>query len=101
MAGSDFIDISLAEVANTASSIRATNQRLKTNLGDIKTQMNSLSQSWSSPAADNIVARFNSLDTVFQNYYDIIDKYALFLDQAVEAYDTTGTTINTGASQFE
>lgn len=43
MAGSDFIDISLAEVANTASSIRATNQRLKTNLGDIKTQMNSLS----------------------------------------------------------
>ena len=88
MAGSDFIDISLAEVANTASSIRATNQRLKTNLGDIKTQMNSLSQSWSSPA-------------VFQNYYDIIDKYALFLDQAVEAYDTTETTINTGASQFE
>lgn len=101
MAGSDFIDISLAEVANTASSIRATNQRLKSNLTDIKTQMNGLSQSWSSPAAENIVARFNSLDATFQNYYDIIDKYALFLDQAVEAYDTTETAINTGASSFQ
>lgn len=101
MAGSDFIDISLAEVANTASSIRATNQRLKSNLTDIKTQMNSLSQSWSSPASENIVARFNSLDTTFQNYYDIIDKYALFLDQTVEAYDSTETAINTGASSFQ
>lgn len=101
MAGSDFIDISLAEVANTASSIRATNQRLKSNLTDIKTQMNGLAQSWSSPAAENIVARFNSLDTSFQNYYDIIDKYALFLDQTVEAYDTTETAINTGASSFQ
>lgn len=101
MASNDFINISLAEVANTATSLRATNERLRSNLEDVKSQMNSLSQTWSSPAADNILARFNALDTVFKNYYDVIDKYAIFLDQAVEAYDTTETSINTNASQFE
>lgn len=97
----DSINISLAEVANTASSIRATNQRLKTNLTDIKTQMNSLSQNWSSPAGESIVARFNALDATFESYYKIIDNYAMFLDQAVEAYDTTESNINAGASAFQ
>ena len=101
MASFDFIDISLPEVANTASSIRATNQRLQSSLNEVKGHMNRLSSSWSSPAANNIIARFNSMDKVFQGYYDTIDKYALFLDQVVEAYDTTEASINNSASAFE
>lgn len=97
----DSINISLAQVANTASSIRATNQRLKTNLAEIKAQMNSLSQNWSSPAGETIVARFNALDSTFEAYYKVIENYAVFLDQTVESYDTAENTINTGASSFQ
>ena len=97
----DSINISLAQVANTASSIRATNQRLKTNLAEIKAQMNSLSQNWSSPAGETIVARFNALDSTFEAYYKVIENYAVFLDQTVESYDTAENTTNTGASSFQ
>lgn len=97
----DSINISLSEVANTASSIRAINGRLKANLSDIKTQMNSLAQNWSSPAGDNIVARFNAMDSTFDNYYKVIENYAAFLDQTVEAYDEAEAGINRGASAFQ
>ena len=63
--------------------------------------MNSLSQNWSSPAGESIVARFNALDSTFENYYKIIENYASFLDQAVETYDSAENTINAGASSFQ
>lgn len=100
MAG-DTINISLAEVTNTASTIKTLNQSLTSNLEEIKGSMNNLAGSWESEGSEAIRSKFNALQPRFDNYREIVESYAQFLDRTVEAYNTTETTITSNANAFK
>ena len=94
------INISLGEVAKTAGTIRSLNQSLSARLEEIKKDMNNLASTWQSDASDTIRNNFNALAPKFDNYRDVVESYAKFLDNTVQAYDTAETAINNNASAF-
>lgn len=95
------IKISLGEVSSTASTIRTLNTSLEGRLDDIKTEMNALSSTWQSDAAETIREKFNALAPKFATYKEIVESYAKFLDTTVSSYDATETAINSNASAFQ
>jgi WXG100 family type VII secretion target len=95
------IKISLGEVSQVANTIRTINQGLNVRLEEIKKEINSLSASWQSDAANTFKTKFNSMLPVFDDYKVTIDSYAKFLDATVVAgYDATETGINNSANSF-
>ncbi|WP_079506402.1 pore-forming ESAT-6 family protein [Mesobacillus jeotgali] len=100
MAG-DGIKISLGEVSKTAGQIRNLNQQLSTRLEEIKKDMNALASSWNSDASNTIRGNFNSLAPRFEEYRQVVDSYAKFLDNTVTNYNTAETAINNNASSFK
>lgn len=97
----DGIKISLNEVSNTAGSLRNLNQQLTTKLEEIKAQMDGLASTWQSDASNTIRAKFTGLQPRFEEYREVIDNYARFLDSTVQAYDTAESNINNNASMFK
>lgn len=95
------INISLAEVTNTASSIRNINQQLTARLEEIRQEMNNLSSTWQSEGSETIRTKFNGLAPKFENYREIVESYAEFLDRTVAGYDAAETSINSNASAFK
>lgn len=95
------IMISLAEVSKTATQVRSLNSELMQELLEMKRIMNALAAQWQSPAADTIRSRFNAMMPVFDNYRDIIENYAKFLDQTVVGYEATETNIQQSAASFQ
>ena len=95
------IKISLNEVSSTSSQIRTLNQQLTGRLDDIKKEMNALASTWNSDASNTIRANFNSLTPTFDNFREIVESYAKFLDQTVNAYNSAESAINNNASAFK
>lgn len=95
------ISISLAEVSATANTIRTLNTTLGTNLAGIKTEINNLSSTWQSDSATTLQSKINGMQTHFDEYQKVIDAYAKFLDDTVETYQTTETSVNSNASSFQ
>ncbi|WP_338470828.1 pore-forming ESAT-6 family protein [Niallia sp. XMNu-256] len=95
------INISLAEVTKTAQTIRTLNQSLSEKLTEIKKEMNNLQQPWQSDASNTIREKFNALAPKFDNYEQVINSYATFLDTTVQRYNEAETAINNNASQFK
>lgn len=95
------ISISLEQVLETARNIKSLNTQIVTRLNEIKREMNSLESSWQSESSTTIRANFNKLEAKFENYKNIIDSYRTFLENTVEAYSTTESSINNNASAFE
>lgn len=100
MAGT--IKISTAEVRTTVSSIRTLNTSLNDDLLEIQSAMTNLKNSWQSDGCDAIQAKFAAVASkYFQNYYDVIESYAKFLEQAVaDSYERTETVIESNANAF-
>lgn len=96
----DQIQITLAEVTQTAVQVRHCNIQLYENLLAMRKQMNDLEQAWQSPAAQSIREKFNGMLPTFENYREIIDIYAKFLDQTVSAYEQIETAMQQQASSF-
>ncbi|MEH7235827.1 pore-forming ESAT-6 family protein [Bacillus sp. JJ1562] len=96
----DGIKISLGEVSKTAGQIRNLNQQLATALEDIKKEMNGLAATWNSDASNTIRGNFNALAPRFEEYRQVIDSYAKFLDNTVTNYNAAETAINNNASAF-
>ena len=97
----DGINISLGELSKTAGTIRTINANLDARLHDIKKQMDDVAQTWHSDASNTIQNKFNSLLPKFDNYKDIVESYAKFLDNTVTNYDATETKVNNNASAFK
>lgn len=95
------ITITLEEVTSTASSIRTQNNRLGDILANIRNQMNNLQRSWDSEAYRTIKANFDKLSTPFENYRQITESYADFLDKTVASYQNTESTNVSNAAAFE
>jgi|GEM_PF-169433 len=101
MATIEGISITLDVVSATAKSIGELNSKLDTKLYDIKKEMNSLTSTWNSDAADTIQKKFNGLEERFKEYKDIIDSYVRFLNTTVTNYNEAETAINNNAGQFK
>lgn len=95
------IMISLAEVSRTSSQMRKYNSELLQELLEMKRIMNALATNWQSPAAETIRSRFNGMMPIFENYHNIIENYAKFLDQTVAGYEATEQTIQQSAASFQ
>ncbi len=95
------IMISLAEVSRTSSQMRRYNSELMQELLEMKRIMNALATNWQSPAAETIRSRFNGMMPIFENYRNIIENYAKFLDQTVAGYEATEQTIQQSAASFQ
>lgn len=101
MAAIEGISITLDQVTSAANSIDSINQDLYNKLQEVKTQMNNLTQSWHSDAADTIHSKFNALAPRFDDYRQVIDNYVKFLHQTVDTYNSTENQINSNASSFK
>lgn len=95
------IQITLGQLTQVAGNIRSLNSNLTACLEEIKAQMNNLSESWASESSETIRANFNKHATHFEEYRQVIDSYAKFLDSTVSAYETAETAINSNASSFK
>ena len=95
------IRISLGEVTKTAGAIRSINDNLSIRLDEIKKEMNNLANTWQSDASNTIRENFNALAPKFEEYKQIVDSYAKFLDATVANYDSAETAINSNASAFK
>ncbi|WP_239617476.1 pore-forming ESAT-6 family protein [Cohnella mopanensis] len=95
------ISISLGAVAKTAATIRNLNSSLSTKLDEIKKEMGNLSSTWQSDASNTIRNNFNALAPRFEEYKQVVESYAKFLDNTVTNYEAAETAINSNASAFK
>ena len=95
------IHIELAEVTKTAQEVRRCNTQLEQELMTMRKYMNELQSTWNSPAAETIRAKFNHMVPIFENYREVIENYAKFLDVTVSGYETCENTIKQNASSFQ
>lgn len=94
------IKISLPEVSNTASQIRAYNNNLDETLAYVNKIMNELNSIWLSDGQEALLSRFQNFANKFLNESEIIENYAKFLDDTVSSYDSLESTIVANASNF-
>lgn len=97
----DGLKISLGEVTKTAGQLRTFNLSLNERLQEIKKDMNALAQYWDSDASSTIRANFNALEPRFEEYRQVVDNYAKFLDNTVTYYNEAESKINNNASMFK
>lgn len=95
------IRISLPEVSNIASEIRADNRQLDEKLSYVKRIMNELNSVWLSNGEETLLQRFNKFSSRFIEESQIIESYAQFLDDTVSQYDSLESTFVANASNFE
>lgn len=95
------IRISLPEVSNIASEIRAMNNQMDEKLSYAKRLMNELNSVWLSNGQETLLQRFNKFSSRFIEESQIIESYAQFLDDTVSQYDTLESTFVANASNFE
>lgn len=79
------IKVNTDQVAQIATTIESLNKKLKQELEDSKTAINSLSSTWIGEAATATKESYDAFsNNFFQNYYDVIDQYVKFLRTNVE-----------------
>lgn len=94
------IKITMPEVSNMASSLRSYNKNLDDTLSFVSRTMNELNSSWSSQAAERILANYNKFSKIFLDESQTIEEYAKFLDFTVSTYDSIESTISSNAENF-
>jgi WXG100 family type VII secretion target len=95
------LKITLGEVSKTAGQLRTFNQQLTNKLHEIKKYMNELAQYWDSDASSTIRQNFNALEPRFEEYRQVVENYAKFLDNTVAYYNEAENKINNNASMFK
>lgn len=95
------LKITTEEVTATASTIRSLNVSLNEKLENIRTQMNNLQSTWQSEGGTVIVESINEKRTAFENYHEVVDSYAKFLDNTVQAYESSEKVVSNNAQAFK
>ncbi|MDO4415265.1 MAG: pore-forming ESAT-6 family protein [Erysipelotrichaceae bacterium] len=95
------INISLAEVSDTAARLRSLGASMYDELNQMKKEMNSLSSTWISEGSEEIRSRFNMFANRFEKHKADIDAYAKYLELTVSSYDTLESTITSNASGMQ
>jgi uncharacterized protein YukE len=95
------INISLAEVTDTANRLRSLGQQMYDELNQMKREMDSLAGSWVSEGSEEIRSKFGMLAARFEKHKADIDSYAKYLDLTVSSYDTLESTITSNAASMQ
>ncbi|MBE6110814.1 MAG: WXG100 family type VII secretion target [Erysipelotrichaceae bacterium] len=95
------INISLAEVADTAARLRTLGSSMYDELCSMKKEMDSLSSTWISDGSQEIRSRFTMFANRFEKHKADIDAYAKYLELTVSSYDTLESTISSNASGMQ
>lgn len=95
------IHIVLADVTKAAQEVRRCNKQLNQELMTMRKYMNELQSTWNSPAAETIRSKFNQMTPIFENYREVIENYAKFLDMTVSSYETCENAIHQSAASFQ
>lgn len=95
------IKITFQEVRDNTQKIRTYNDALTDTLVEIKKTINDLEAQWTSDTSDTIRMKISGMQPRFDQYKEIIESYAKFLDNTVAQYESTETALNSNAaSQF-
>lgn len=94
------INISFAEVTAVASKISELNISLNQRLIDIKQAVINLENTWESEASQTIRTKMDGMQGRFDEYKQIVDSYADFLNKTVAAYEDSENKLQTYASSF-
>lgn len=97
----DTIQISTQVLIDTAEKVRNINSTLDTKLADINKNMNDLSATWKSDAAEEIRAAMNAMKPRFEEYKNVVESYAKFLVNTAQSYESTESAIQTNAQAFK
>ncbi len=97
----DSIKISTQVLTETAAKVRNCNTAMDEKLADINQKMNDLQSTWKSDAAEDIRAAMNAMKPRFEEYKNVIESYAKFLDNTAQSYETTEGAIQGNANQFK
>ena len=97
----DSIQISTQVLIDTATEVRSINTAMDDKLKEINKNMNLLEETWKSDAATDIRAAMNNLQPRFEQYKNVVESYAKFLDNTAQSYETTEGAIQTNASAFK
>ena len=91
------IKVNSAVMREKANDLRTSSNSIKTFTTDMLTEIDNLKAYWEGEAAEALVTRFKGLTNDFEDIYKTINDYALFLDNAADAYDATEQAITAGA----
>lgn len=95
------IVISTEQLIETAKKVRSINESLDDKLQVCNRTMQELEASWKSDAASDIRSAMAALKPRFENYKEIVESYAKFLDRTAQSYEQTESTVQTNAGQFK
>lgn len=95
------IQVTTQVLTETAGKIRSINSNMDSKLADINNKMNALESSWQSSAASDIRAAMNAMKPRFEEYKNVVESYAKFLDTTAQSYEVTETTAQNNANQFK
>ncbi|MBP3856315.1 MAG: hypothetical protein IK990_11970 [Ruminiclostridium sp.] len=80
--------IQIEEANSVAGQMQTTNNNLDNKLKEILQIMENMQPKWSSPAADDTIAQFKTLNASFEQYKQKIDGYVSFIqNQVTDAYN--------------
>lgn len=92
--------INTDQVAQIASEIDTQNKKLSETLAESQTLIKNLASYWEGEAAQATIGSFDEFAAkYFQNYYDIIDSYVVFLRTNVDQGYTETETANVGLAE--
>lgn len=92
------VKITFEEVRAKATEMRGYNETLTQTLQEIKSTINALEADYTSDTSDTIRSAITAMQPKFDNYKEVIESYAAFLDNVAQRYETTEGTLNTNAS---
>lgn len=94
------IKISTQELKSTAIDIRSLNNKMDEDLKDCSNEIEKLRSTWQSDGAEEIRSAMNTLKPKFEEYKNVIESYAKFLDTTAESYESTEQGVQTNAETF-
>lgn len=95
------IQVTTQVLTETAGKIRSINANMDSKLADIHNKMDSLQNTWQSSASNDIRAAMTAMKPRFEEYKNVVESYAKFLDSTAQSYEVTETTAQNNASQFK
>ena len=95
------IQISTKVLVETAVKMRNTNKEMDAKLKEINKSMNDLEADWKSDGATAIRSSMNAMKPRFEEYKNVIESYAKFLDTTAQSYVSTETAVETNANAFK
>ena len=95
------IKISTQVLVDTAAKVRKLNDTMDLKLAECNKSMQALESSWKSDAASDIRANMNALKPRFEQYKNVIESYAKFLDNTARSYESTESAIQNNTAAFK